>query len=778
MVAISVRSRPSHRGSTLPLGTPWFQRTLAVCVCVALLVALLNYPTSRILLGMGLAAYIAVGLRFPGAWLCLFPALLPVLNLASWSGRYFLEEFDLFLLATVSVALWQGLYDARRRAQLSAAGGLVVLAFASSMAIAVVTGAAPWDSLDANSFSSYYSPYNAFRVARGFFWAALLAPPLFGALEEDRERARRYLAAGIVAGLLAIGATVLWERGVFADLLHARSRYDALHSLLDFSSNYRITAMFSEMHTGGEAIDGYLALSWPFAVYGLFSARNRGWFLLSGVALGLGLYSAMVTFSRGTYIALAVGTLVFVTGAALRVAQYESPWRMGLGVVYLVGVAVLALAAYHHGGFLAMLGVTFGFAVAAGLGYLERALQPGFALAGYGIALTVPVALIVKAQLSSKWVAPTSMGDAIVMALGLGLGAFALGLLLGRLARRFLGVRGAVTLVALMATGLTVLVPPIQGSLMESRFADAAKDVGVRTAHWQQALEIMDDTLSTKLFGMGLGTFPRTYLLNREHDAGGTYQLKGDAGDIYLAMSGSQDLRFGQRIDLPAGERFVFTLDYRTDADIAMLYIRVCRRNIIMLMEYNPECRTFQQKVESTHGQWQRATWNFDIGDVGSGWANFGRRPLTLEIMNRREYALMEKPVALVDFDNLALKDSAGNNLLKNGDFSAGLDYWFPYCDFNHLPWHIKNVWVDVYFEQGLVGLATFVALILYGLVKAYRPMRQGDGFALATLAALLAFLSVGLIGTLIDVPRMMVLFYLLLFNFYPKAGSRPSQPA
>lgn len=769
MAALSPRPKSELHRRRISLGIPWLQRVLAVGVFGILLAGILDYPTGRFFLAGGLAVYVFLGLRYRGAWLCAFPALLPVLNLAPWSGRVFFEEFDLFLLATVGIALWQGLYDYRRRLHLSLVGGTLILGFSVSVVWAMLNGLLPLETLDANSFSSYYSHYNALRLARAFLWALLLVPPLFGAWAEDEEKARHYLTAGILLGLLGTGMAVVWERGFFIDLLYGQNRYALFQSLLDFSTTYRITALFSEMHTGGEAIDGYLALAWPFAVYGLFKGRDRGWIVASGVALVLGLYSAMVTFSRGTYLALAVGASVFALGAAVRLARRESPWRMGLGILGIAGVGALAMIAFRQGGILALGAVVFGFALTAVLGFLGSALGLGRLGAGGALALALPIAVMVKAQLSSKWVVHAGFGEAFGTALALGLGVFALGTLLGRLARRSLDLRGFGTLVALVGTGLAVLVPPVLGSRMETRFADVTKDYGTRTAHWLKALDMMDGDGGTKLLGMGLGSFPRTYLLNRDQDEGGTFSLQGETGNTYLQMSGSQDLRLGQRVDLPAGGSYLFSMDYRTRAEAARLYVRVCRRNIIQLMEWNPECRTFSKTVPSTQGKWEHIDWRVDIGDLGTGYSRLGRRPLTLEIMNRREYELMFKPIALVDFDNIGIQDEFGNERVDNGDFSKGMDHWFPYCDFNHLPWHIKNIWVDLYFEQGFLGLVTFIGLLGYGLAKTVHAIRRDDGFALAVLASLSGFLSVGLIGTLLDVPRIMVLFYLLLFTFFPK---------
>ncbi len=55
-----------------------------------------------------------------------------------------------------------------------------------------------------------------------------------------------------VAGLGVVALGALWEHVAFP-------------GLLNFSTDYRSTSVFWEMHVGGAALDGYLALAMPFA---------------------------------------------------------------------------------------------------------------------------------------------------------------------------------------------------------------------------------------------------------------------------------------------------------------------------------------------------------------------------------------------------------------------------------------------------------------------------------------------------------------------------------
>ena len=139
--------------------------------------------------------------------------------------------------------------------------------FAASTVISVCLGAAPLPAIDANAFSSYLSHYNALRVAKGFFWALLLVFPLNRRIEENPSLAWFLLATGILVGLAGVGVVALWERQIFGELFNGASLYSIAGRMMEFGTSYRITGMFSGMHTGGEAIDGYLVLALPVACF-------------------------------------------------------------------------------------------------------------------------------------------------------------------------------------------------------------------------------------------------------------------------------------------------------------------------------------------------------------------------------------------------------------------------------------------------------------------------------------------------------------------------------
>jgi hypothetical protein len=144
----------------------------------------------------------------------------------------------------------------------------------------------------------------------------------------------------------------------------------------------------------------------------------------------------------------------------------------------------------------------------------------------------------------------------------------------------------------------------------------------------------------------------------------------------------------------------------------------------------------------------------FNSGAVGKGHPLYQRRPVSLSLLN-------DSGGTTVDVDNVQLLDSAGDNLIKNGDFSAGNDFWFFSAD-NHLPWHIKNLWVHLFFEHGWLGLIFFNLMLLFSLAALLKHAFSRDPVSLIVSSSLCGLLTVGLVDSLFDFPRVTLLFFLL----------------
>jgi len=283
----------------------------------------------------------------------------------------------------------------------------------------------------------------------------------------------------------------------------------------------------------------------------------------------------------------------------------------------------------------------------------------------------------------------------------------------------------------------------------------------------------MDNDWLTRLLGQGSGRFPERYFWGsqRTQDVGRFAFLQED-GNTYLRFSGAKDVRLGQRLALQPDTSYTLSLDVRTTAPILKMHMRICHRHLIRPTEWNPTCISFGKRLESTAGAWRHMEFQFNSRDLGSLKRHL-QAPLVMTIANRRDYDLLSKPQTLLDFDNLSLRRTGSDtDLLRNGDFERGIDNWFSYYDFNHLPWHIKNLWVHMYFELGIAGLLAFLLLVIAAFRGLLKPLPDSSGqraFSIAVLLALVGFLAVGTFGTLLDSPRVAFLFYLLLLSGLPK---------
>jgi len=740
---------------------------LALIAVTAYCVA--DYPRGQVLLGLLLSAY-AIGLLVqPAIWLLVLPLVLPLVNLAPWSGRFFLEDFDFFIWITLAGGLWHGAYGTAGRPRFTRQTGLLIACLLLTHCIALLRGLWPLAEVDANAFSNYYSRYNALRVGKSLIWAVLLIPPLLRAFGKDGDRARGYLVLGVTLGLIGAGLSILWERGVFVDLLYGKSIYAKISGLTNFSTEYRSTGLFSEMHTGGEAIDGYLSMAWPFALACLAASRTRWQMAVGMVGLPTGLYAAFVTFSRGTYLAVLVSLLTFAAPYSKeflrRAALAKISWSIPFLLAGMAGVSVLL---FERGGFYAMLAALGIMAASMVLVFLrpfgreQRALlMVGLLLAGF--------ALMMRGLATSKWV-DNGIVLSFAISLPVSIAALWAGSFIGVKMNQIVSLRGLSVGLAFFVVLVALCVPTLFGSYMKSRFSSTGEDFGGRMAHWAKAVQQMDSGWATQVFGMGLGVFPRAYLKGNDKEKSSVAVLQDDGDNTYLTLSNTMDLAIGQRLNLPAGQSFTLSFDARTQEKNARLSLSICRRNIIE--QWSGECVSTAKTVGSA--QWQKLEWTFDIGQLGDD-ARIGRRPLVLRITHFQYNPQGQDrlPLDFVDIDNIAVVDAYGVDHVVNGDFQHGLDSWYSYADHYHLPLHIKQLWVNVYFEQGLLGLAAFCALGFIALQSGLRQAKRGDVFGLALLSSLIGFFAVGLIGTLYDVPRVCFLFFLLLFTLLAQDGTR-----
>jgi hypothetical protein len=294
---------------------------------------------------------------------------------------------------------------------------------------------------------------------------------------------------------------------------------------------------------------------------------------------------------------------------------------------------------------------------------------------------------------------------------------------------------------------------------MEARLSGTQAEASTRARHWARTIDMMDKDPVTRLFGMGLGTFPRTFVLKRPEAASATFRYMREGDNGYLRLGSGRPLYLDQRVAINPGETYSLTLEMRSSDPAARLIALLCEKSV----QYSFRCRSVSLHAEAPAGAWSRRDVTLAAGDTGSGsWPL--RAPVVLSLTNPRIGSV-------VDIGNVRLRDASGRDLLVNGDFSQGGARWFFAAD-DHLPWHIFNLWVEVLFEQGWLGVFLLAALVGLALYRTAAGMWQGDVFAGVLLATLGGFLAIGVTESLFDGPRVTTLFFLtLLLGLIRKAA-------
>ncbi|HSP00353.1 MAG TPA: VanZ family protein, partial [Thioalkalivibrio sp.] len=300
---------------------PWIIPAALVCVWA------LSWPAAGLWLALGLAAYGLLLWRRPDAWALVVPAVLPVLFLAPWSGRIFIDEFDLLLLVTVCLLLVHRRVPEHGVA-LPRGFAWALGLFALSMVLSLLPTLGSLFPLSLNSYVDYTSPWNGLRAAKGLAWALLLylLLPRSG-MTLDALLHRRFVP-GMVLGLAGLALILLWERATYP-------------GLFNFSSSYRVTGLFAEMQVGGPSIEAYLLLAMPFLlIWAGQRARLWAWGFALGV-LAAALYGLLMTYSRAGYLGLLLMVVLLVPGLWIHGARHRGPGR----ALWMVGAMVPVLLA-------------------------------------------------------------------------------------------------------------------------------------------------------------------------------------------------------------------------------------------------------------------------------------------------------------------------------------------------------------------------------------------------------------------------------------------------
>lgn len=303
---------------------------------------------------------------------------------------------------------------------------------------------------------------------------------------------------------------------------------------------------------------------------------------------------------------------------------------------------------------------------------------------------------------------------------------------------------------ALAALALAVAVPIFKGPFTQERMSQTGADLGIRLAHWSEALQMRDPSWPTTLFGMGLGRYPETHAWRSEESKAATYRLGSETGNTFLRLGSGSPLYMEQFVATKPQHDYTLNMNARSDQPNTQVTLSICEKWLLT----SARC-TFKSIDVTGNGEWQSVQTTLQTGEVGSG-PRHAARPVKLSIYNSNSHAV-------VDVDNVRLQAPDGGELLVNGDFSRGLERWFFTVD-NDKPWHIWSLPIQVLFDLGWLGAIALSLFIAVGLWRAARNAWCGDAMAGAVLASSVGFIVIGTLDSLVDSPRLLLLFLLLVW--------------
>ena len=309
---------------------------------------------------------------------------------------------------------------------------------------------------------------------------------------------------------------------------------------------------------------------------------------------------------------------------------------------------------------------------------------------------------------------------------------------------------------------LTVLVAELvlafgSGSFMNDRLIESGRDFGGRLGHWERGIRHLE-TPADWIFGVGLGRLP-----SRWSEEGRALALPGrfemgavnDASGLRLfgpderedARVSGRFFALSQRVDTDLSARHRLSITARSDQRASVL-VKLCAAHLL----YPARCR--ERTLTVAPGGWQTISLELvGMRFAGAEWLKVGRSVFLLSVLNSG---------AMVEIRDIHL-GSSGRNLLRNRQFNADEGQWFPQSFRYFLPWHVDNFYLELLLETGVIGFLAFLALIARAMRQIFHRYRQGETFSIELLSALSGLMALGVLVSIIDMPRIALLAGLYL---------------
>ncbi len=321
-------------------------------------------------------------------------------------------------------------------------------------------------------------------------------------------------------------------------------------------------------------------------------------------------------------------------------------------------------------------------------------------------------------------------------------------------------VWGGVLLVVALAAEVVLVLGG--GTFMAERLEKTERDLGSRLAHWQHGLDLHEGPWDPWL-GMGLGRLPARYAAQvPEREFSGAVRWQREpavAGPqaAYVTVLGPPTqgelggaFALTQRVGGLVRGHYRVTLAVRAQVPTSVL-VALCERHLL----YDRRCQRAFVRVGAEASGWQTLTLALRGPALSSG-AWYAPRLAMLSV------AVLDAGGA-VEVDSVRLQQGSGPTLLENGDFSQGLAHWLPAAQSYFVPWHIDNLYLELFIERGGVGLVLMLLLAAWALGHVLLGSARHHPLSPYLAAALCGVGTVGLVSSVMDVPRVSFLFCLLM---------------
>jgi hypothetical protein len=148
-----------------------------------------------------------------------------------------------------------------------------------------------------------------------------------------------------------------------------------------------------------------------------------------------------------------------------------------------------------------------------------------------------------------------------------------------------------------------------------------------------------------------------------------------------------------------------------------------------------------------------------------NNWVHF-----EVNIKEISEFAKTKRPIFLsfsnhvlgsyIDIDNVSFTDERGNALVANGDFSNVNNHWFFVSD-NHLAWHTKSMFLELFFEQGFSGLIIFIFAFIVAVGGILKKVKGNALLWSGFLASFFGFFIISFSVASFEFPKITCLFFI-----------------